>query len=380
MLIPVQAPAEKTSGPVAQHGYVARSNAKEHTTDNRGVVNPDDVQSTEFKSLRAHHKPHLQLHTHFSKRRLQQLIRTRIKLGNTIPLQYPRNCSNVEVRRLKTGIQPLRIQRKRDRCTRLRPKSKRSSHSLLQTVLEEIDIHLPNSISPIPRRRHFLRNKILQQYPEQQDKPPNRFYRILRHDRNQEMETISTRCLDHVTQPHLHQRGIDRASNLHRILKLSRRIRIKINQHQIMPICSRSRREKLVNLQTRHVRQPDQRRLVITDNMSDRLVETMRPHLSNLNPARMIGPVLLDERFSRKPVREPVQHQWPILDERNHPICHAGIILDHISLRYSLSLPHRLVKIGEDNLPAINLDNVHRLLQRNPSPGQTSSNTLIRVD
>src|SRR6266699_2628714 len=57
MLITVQAPAEKTSGPVAQHGYVARSNAKEHTTDNRGVVNPDDVQSTEFKSLRAHHKP-----------------------------------------------------------------------------------------------------------------------------------------------------------------------------------------------------------------------------------------------------------------------------------------------------------------------------------
>src|SRR5437667_5297326 len=58
MLIPVQAPAEKTSGPVAQHGYVARSNAKEHTTDNRGVVNPDDVQSTEFKSLRAHHQAH----------------------------------------------------------------------------------------------------------------------------------------------------------------------------------------------------------------------------------------------------------------------------------------------------------------------------------
>jgi hypothetical protein len=31
-------------------------NVEEHTTDNRGVVNPDDVQSTEFKSLRAHHK------------------------------------------------------------------------------------------------------------------------------------------------------------------------------------------------------------------------------------------------------------------------------------------------------------------------------------
>ncbi len=58
MLIPVQAPAAKTSGPVAQHGYVATGNAKEHTTDNRGVVNPDDVQSTEFKSLRAHHQAH----------------------------------------------------------------------------------------------------------------------------------------------------------------------------------------------------------------------------------------------------------------------------------------------------------------------------------
>src|SRR5207302_2164760 len=97
----------------------------------------------------------------------------------------------------------------------------------------------------------------------------------------------------------------------------------KINQHQIMRVSSRSSREKLVNLQTRHIRQPDQRRLVIADNVSDRLVETMRPHLSNLNPARMIGPVLLDERFSRKPVRETVQHQWPVLDERNHPISDA---------------------------------------------------------
>src|SRR5205807_3064382 len=125
------------------------------------------------------------------------------------------------------------------------------------------------------RRGHSLRNKILQQYPEQQDKPPNRLYRILRHDRNEEMETISTGRLDHVTQPHLHQRVIDRASNLDRILKLSRRIWIKINQHQIMQICSVSRREELVNLQTREIRQPDQRRLVIADNVSDRLVETM---------------------------------------------------------------------------------------------------------
>src|SRR5438445_1100786 len=230
MLIPVQAPAEKTSGPVAQHGYVARSNAKEYTTDNRGVVNPDDVQSTEFNSLRAHHKTHLPLHTHLSKRRLQQLIRTRIKLGNTLPLQYPRNRSNVEVRRLKARIQPLRIQRKRSRCPRLWPKGKGSGHSLLQTILEEINIHLPNPISPIPRRRHLLRNKILQQYPEQQDKSPNRLYRILRHDRNQEMETISTGRLDHVTQPHLHQCRVNCSRNLHRILKLRRRIRIKIDQ------------------------------------------------------------------------------------------------------------------------------------------------------
>src|SRR5437016_8102236 len=111
------------------------------------------------------------------------------------------------------------------------------------------------------------------------------------------METISSRRLYHMTQPHLHQRGIDRASNLHRILKLSRRIWIKINQQQIMPICSRSRREELVNLQTRHVRQPDQRGFVIADDMSDRLVETVRMDLGNLDPVRMVGPVFLDERF-----------------------------------------------------------------------------------
>src|SRR6266702_5614554 len=206
---------------------------------------------------------------------------TRLKLGNTIPLQYPRNRPNVEVRRLKAGIQPLRIQRKRYRCTRLWPKGKGSGHRLLQTILVEINIHLPNPITPIPRRKHLLRNKILQQYPEQQDKPPNRLNRILRHDRNQEMETISSRRLDHMTQPHLHQRRMNRPRNLHRILKLRRRIRIKINQHQIMPVSSWSSREKLVNLQTRHVRQPDQRRLIITDNVSDRLVETMRPYFRN---------------------------------------------------------------------------------------------------
>src|SRR5947209_1407149 len=100
--------------------------------------------------------------------------------------------------------------------------------------------------------------------------------------------------------------------------------------------------------------------------MPDRFVETMRTHLSDLYPARMIRPVLLDERFSRNSVREPVQHQWPILDERDHHICHAGIILDHISLRYSLSLPHQLVKIGENNLPTINLYDLLDLLQRNP--------------
>src|SRR5437660_12719989 len=103
-----------------------------------------------------------------------------------------------------------------------------------------------------------------------------------------------------------------------------------------MPICSRSRREKLVDLQTSHIRKPDQRRLVIADNMSDRLVETMRPHLSNLNPVRVVGPVFLDERFSRKTVTEPVQNQSTVSDERDHPIRHPQIILNHISLRYSL--------------------------------------------
>src|SRR2546427_12162067 len=100
--------------------------------------------------------------------------------------------------------------------------------------------------------------------------------------------------------------------------------------------------------------------------MSDRLVETVGTDLGNLNPARMIRPVLLDERFSRNSVREPVQHQWPILDEGNHPIRHAGIILDHVSLRYSFSLPHGLLKIGEKNPPSLNRHNIIKLSQRKP--------------
>src|SRR5947209_18284186 len=87
------------------------------------------------------------------------------------------------------------------------------------------------------------------------------------------METISPRRLYHMTQTHLHQRRVNRYSNLHRILKLCRRIWIKINQNQVMPLSSRSSREKLVNLQTRHIRQPDQRRLIVTDNVSDRSEE-----------------------------------------------------------------------------------------------------------
>src|SRR5439155_20665548 len=98
------------------------------------------------------------------------------------------------------------------------------------------------------------------------------------------METISTRRLYHMTQTHLHQRRVNRSSNLHRILKLCRRIWIKINQNQVMPVSSRSSREKLVNLQTRHIRQPDQRRPIVTDNVSDKPVETMLTKVSNLNP------------------------------------------------------------------------------------------------
>src|SRR5207244_11177777 len=82
----------------------------------------------------------------------------------------------------------------------------------------------------------------------------------------------------------------------------------------------------------------------------------------------MVGPVLLDERFSGNAVRESIQHQRPVSDERNHSARYAGIILDHICLGYSLPLPQQLVKIGETNLPAINLDNLLDLLQRNPCP------------
>src|SRR6267143_76498 len=133
-----------------------------------------------------------------------------------------------------------------------------------------------------------------------------------------------------------------------------------------MPVSFRSGRKKLVNLQTSHIRQPDQGRLIITDNVSNELVETVRAYFSNLDPARMIRPVFLNKRLPRNTMRKTIQHQRPVSDERDHPICHAQVILDHVSLRHSLSLPHRLVKIGEADLPAVNLDNLHRLLQRNP--------------
>src|SRR5713101_607425 len=82
------------------------------------------------ESLRAH-QTNLELHTHLSKRRLQRLIRRRVKLRNTLPLQYLRNRSDVEVTGLKTSIQPLWIQRKRDRRARLGPQCKRRRNRLL---------------------------------------------------------------------------------------------------------------------------------------------------------------------------------------------------------------------------------------------------------
>src|SRR5882762_6925214 len=133
-----------------------------------------------------------------------------------------------------------------------------------------------------------------------------------------------------------------------------------------MPVSSWSGREKLINLQTCHVRQPDQGRVIITDNVSDKLVETVRAYFSNLDPARMIRPVFLNKRLPRNTVRKTIQHQRSVSDERDHPISHAQVILDHVSLRHSLPLPHRLVKIGKADLPAVNLDNLHSLLQRNP--------------
>jgi hypothetical protein len=53
----------KINGPVAQHGHVAFSNAKEHTTDNRGVENPD-TSSRQSSNLSGPTKTLAEIHAH----------------------------------------------------------------------------------------------------------------------------------------------------------------------------------------------------------------------------------------------------------------------------------------------------------------------------
>src|SRR5881397_1244050 len=107
--------------------------------------------------------------------------------------------------------------------------------------------------------------------------------------------------------------------------------------------------------------------------MSDRfswLVMRSDGHCSD--PVGMVGPVFLDERLVIDSVREPVQHQRSVLDERYHLGRDREIVLDQVGLCDSLFLPHQLLKIRENYPAPVKLNNLLRLLQSSPNPSSYS--------
>src|SRR5881396_2093265 len=86
---------------------------------------------------------------------------------------------------------------------------------------------------------------------------------------------------------------------------------IQVHQYHIVQLDVGRGGEKLVNLDTSHVRQPDQCCLVITHNVPRGFVQALRSYRCSPHPVRMMRPVFLDERFSRDAVWISVQHQGP---------------------------------------------------------------------
>src|SRR5712692_1813986 len=132
---------------------------------------------------------------------------------------------------------------------------------------------------------------------------------------------------------------------------------VQVHKHHVMPIECWGSREKLVDLNTSHVSKPDQGRSIITNHMSYHLPKPiMGRHRHNLHPRRVMRPVLLHEGLVRDPVGKPVQHERPITYYREHLRRDRTVVLDYVGLGDSLFLPHRLVKVGEDYPPPVNLD------------------------
>src|SRR6266516_2700596 len=95
-----------------------RHSAEEHTTDNRGVENKTASCRQSSNLSGPTNNPKLQRHAHLSERSIQRLIRRRIELGNAMLLQNLWNRQQAKVGRCEPGLQPPRVQRKRDRRTK----------------------------------------------------------------------------------------------------------------------------------------------------------------------------------------------------------------------------------------------------------------------
>src|SRR6267143_6884496 len=116
----------------------------------------------------------------------------------------------------------------------------------------------------------------------------------------------------------------------------------------------------MIDLNARHICQPNQSRLIIADNMFNYLLHlTMSLYIDRLDPCWMMRPIFLDKRFPAvDTVRIPVQHQRALAQILDHLRSHRGVVMDHVPLRDSFLDPHRLVEIGENDLPARYLHNL----------------------
>src|SRR5947207_2182322 len=139
---------------------------------------------------------HLQLHTELTESPIQRLIRSDIELGTAALLQHFRHREQIELFWLEMSFEPFRIYREGYWRPGQRSKRERRRDSLLQTVLEKVNIDLADPIGSVPRSRNLPRSQILHQHSYHQHKPAERLERIFWHDRDQEMEAVSTGSLN----------------------------------------------------------------------------------------------------------------------------------------------------------------------------------------
>src|SRR5881628_1891948 len=117
------------------------------------------------------------------KRVLQTLVRSHIKLKARLR-QKTSHRLDVVVLRADSPLQVLWTNRKRDKSVPHRPQTKRSRYSLDQSILEPVNVDLPNPVAVMTRGGDLLWKKILEQRPKQQDKLPDHLNIILRNNRN----------------------------------------------------------------------------------------------------------------------------------------------------------------------------------------------------